>query len=393
MFKDKNILFIVHNYNSFQKSPIEETAKYFKKVYVLVRYKPLSKYVRWFPIKWLKKYSEEYSIDLKNVPKNVIVIKTPVWYVPYGFINKMLGWLHYRSVRRIIRENNIKFDIVHSHFIWSSGFVGMKIKEEFGVPFVVTGHGYDVYSLPFKSKYWKEKITDILNSADQIITVSGRNKEFLSKLDIEKNKVEIINNGFDSTKFYPVNKTKMRKRLDIPLGSKVCVSVGNLENVKGHDQLIHALNILKDSISQLDCYIVGAGTKEHKLVSLKNDLGLENKIHFVGYKPHEEVYRWINVGDIFVLPSLKEGASVVMLEALACGKPVVATDVGAVSDIITNEDYGLIAKVLDPYDLARQIKKSLERNWDQEKISRYAQKFTWANAVEETLKIYEDLIS
>ena len=131
MLKDKNILYIVHKYNSFQKDPIEEAAKYFNKVYVLVRYKPFSGIVKYLPIKRLKAFDESItSNNAKGLPKNVEVIKTPVWYLPFGVFNKWLGGLHFRAVDRAIKKYDIKFDIVHSHFIWSSGYVGMKVKKK-----------------------------------------------------------------------------------------------------------------------------------------------------------------------------------------------------------------------------------------------------------------------
>ena len=129
MFKDKTALYIVHNYNTFQKDSIEEVAKYFKEVYVLVRYKPISKIARYLPFKWIKKYDDSYVLDLRNLPPNVTVLKTPVWYLPFGVFYKWLGNLHYKSVKQIIKRYNINFDLVHCHFIWSSGYVGMKIKE------------------------------------------------------------------------------------------------------------------------------------------------------------------------------------------------------------------------------------------------------------------------
>ena len=84
--KKKNILYIVHNYNNFQKDPIEEASKYFNKVYVLVRYKPISDIVDKIPLKSLKKFRKEYVLDLRELPSNVEVIKTAVWYFPYGFL-------------------------------------------------------------------------------------------------------------------------------------------------------------------------------------------------------------------------------------------------------------------------------------------------------------------
>ena len=140
MLKEKNILYIVHNYTSFQKDPIEEAARYFKKVYVLVRYKPISRIAKHIPIKWIKKYDDSLIIDTWNIPNNVEVIRTPVWYLPYGIFYKILGTLHFRAVERAIKKHQIIIDLVHSHFIWSSGFVGMKLKEKYHVTQIILLH-------------------------------------------------------------------------------------------------------------------------------------------------------------------------------------------------------------------------------------------------------------
>jgi hypothetical protein len=196
-FEDKTILFLTHSYNNFEKDPIEEAAKYFKKVYVLVRYKPISKIAKYIPLKWLKKYDDSLVVVMEGLPDNVEVIKVPVWYLPFGFFYKILGIFHFYAVDRVIKRRGIKFDIVHSHFLWSAGYVGMKLKEKYKVPFVVTGHGFDVYQLPFSSQFWKGIIIQILNSADAIITGSDNILKYLMKLRIRGDNMFVINYGFD----------------------------------------------------------------------------------------------------------------------------------------------------------------------------------------------------
>ena len=391
MFKDKNILYIVHKYNSFQKDPIEEAAKYFNKVYVLVRYKPISSIVKYLPFKKLKAFDESVVIDLKGLPKNVEVIKTPVWYVPFGVFNKWLGELHFRAVDRAIKKYNIKFDIVHSHFIWSSGYVGMRLKEKYNVPFVVTGHGFDVYQLPFKNDWWKEKIREILLSANQIVTVSEFNRSFLSKIEIPDSKVKIINNGFSSKDFYLIDKITPRKQLNIDINKKVVIAVGNLEKIKGYDILIESMVKLVLENENILCYIVGEGSQHSNLESLIKQNKLENNVFLVGAKPHDTIMKWMNAGDIFVIPSRMESASVVLLEALACGKPVVSMKVGIVPDIIISDKYGYISEN-NSNSLAENIGKALRGDWNYNEIANYVNSFSWESSVRELTNIYDNII-
>lgn len=392
MLKKKNILYIVHNYNSFQKDSIEEAAKYFKNVYVLVRYKPISRFVRKIPIKWLKKYDDSYVIDLRNLPSNVKIFKTPVWYLPFGIFYKWLGKLHYKSVETVIQKYNIKFDLVHSHFIWSSGYVGMKIKEKYHVPFVVTGHGFDVYSLPFKDKQWTRICKEILMKADKIITVSSFNQGYILKLIEDKSRISVIYNGFSPEIFYPIEKIEARGKINLTKTGKICVSVGNLVKIKGYDYLIKAFSRLEKDYENVSLYIVGSGSCHTRLNKMVQNLNLEGKVHLVGARPHNEIVNWINSADLLVISSLREGASVVLLEALSCGVPVIGTNVGIVSDVLTSSSYGYICKTKNVDDLKEKIEKGLSRKWKREKIAQYGGQFTWSDSVKKLLKVYLNLL-
>lgn len=390
MFKDKTILYIVHNYNSFQKDPIEEIAKNFKKVYVLVRYKPISKIARYIPFKWLKKYDDKYVIDLSNKPENVEVIKTPVWYLPFGIFYKWLGELHFRAVNRVIKRRKIKFDLVHCHFLWSSGYVGKKLKEKYKKPFIVTGHGFDVYQLPFESTFWKNKIISILHSADKVITVNENNRKILFNFGMKN--IEVLGNSFNSRIFYPIYKKDSRKKLGIKSTTKVLLSVGNLEKIKGHKYLIEAVNLLKDEYPDLHCYIIGGGSLYGELKSLINSLDLQENVFLVGPLLHDKINIWINACDVFVFPSLEESFGIVQLEAFACGKPIVATKNEGSKEIIISKDYGYLCGIEDSKDLATKIQKTLNKKWERSKIISYSGTFDQENINRKLLSLYKTVL-
>lgn len=392
MFKDKTILYVVHNYNNFQKDPIEESAKYFKKVYVLVRYKPISKIVKYWPIKWLKKYDDSKVIALRDVPNNVEVIRTPVWYWPYGFMHKILGGSHFRAVDKAIKEYNIKFDLVHCHFLWSSGYVGMRVKEKYNIPFVVTGHGFDVYELPFTNNWWRNNIKNILKHTNHIITVGRKNKGYLLKLGIKGSKISVIGNGYNSKLFFPLDRDTVRKDLGIDKNRRILLSVGNLERVKGHKYLIMAINILKEKYPNILCYIIGEGSLRGELEKLINDYSLGDNVFLLGYLKHEELNKWINVCDIFVLPSLAESFGIVQLEAFACGKPVVATRNAGSLDMIKSSKYGLLCNIRDSGDLADKIGKAFDTKWVQREILKHVEAFGLDKRIQDICRIYEQII-
>jgi glycosyltransferase involved in cell wall biosynthesis len=389
--KDKNILYVVHNYNSFQKDQIDAIAKYFNKVYVIVRYKPLSRIVKYLPVPSLKKFDDKFVLDMNEIPENVEVFKASVFYIPFGIFNRLLGRSHYRAVDRVIRKNNLKFDLIHSHFIWSSGYVGMKLKEKYNKPFFVTGHGYDVYKLPFKSEWWKNRISSVLEHADHVLTVSEGNKEYLLGLGVKESVISVVGNGYNSNLFFNIDKNSARRELDIPLQKKVFVSVGNLEEVKGHRYLIDAIKILKEEDPNILCYIVGGGSLYSEYEELVKEYGLQENLFLVGHIRHEDVNKWMNAADLFILPSIQESFGIVQLEALACGTPVIATRTNGSKEVIKSEDYGLLCNVKDPSDLAAKISLGMHKEWTRQMMIEYASSLSWENVSLGIVNVYDTL--
>lgn len=389
--KTKNIVFLTHSYRVFIKDQIEEISKYFNHVYVFVRYKPIVEIPALLNISDFNAHIKKNAFDFTNKPNNVEIIPVPIYYLPYDWFYKRLGNWHFQGVDKIIKKKKIKFDIVHAHFTWSSGYVGSKLKEKYNVPFVITCHGYDIYNLPFKDKEWRKKIKHVLNSADQIITVSNNNLKYIKKLNI-KTSAKVINNGFNSGLFYPKEKERCRKKLNLPLNKKIVLSVGNLEEVKNHEFLIKAFNTIKNTNNDIICIIVGSGKLKRQLQNLINSNHLNNNVFLKGLRPHHEIINWINASDIFVLPSLNEGGPTVMFESLACGIPFIGTNVGGISQIVSSKEYGLIIKKADNDILAYNITKALAKKWNKNKIIKYAKLFTWEKMAKKIILEYQRIV-
>ena len=387
---NKKALFLLQSYNNFQKESVNSTCGYFNECSALVRSNPISEISKYVRVPFLATFKLDYKIDLTNIPSNLKVHATPILYAPIDSQYKKLGDKHFDAADKSIKENHIEFDIVHSHFTWSSGYAGAKIKEKYDVPFVVTGHGYDIYDLPFKSEEWKERIEYVLNTADSIITVSKSNLACIQKLNV-KTPVHILPNGYRSDQFYQMDMEKCRKKLGLPLDKKIIVAVGNLLKIKGHSYLIEAMAEVVKHRSDVVCFIVGGGALEKKLNEQVRKAGLQDHVTLVGSKLHGEIPLWMNACDIFVLPSLNEGNPTVMFECLGCGKPFVGTRVGGVPEIIVSEDYGLLSDPANSMELAENILSALDKSWDKIKIKDYSAQFTWAEIAKNIAKIYEKL--
>ncbi|AKB30501.1 Glycosyl transferase, group 1 [Methanosarcina siciliae T4/M] len=383
----KNLLVVSHRYRSFQKDPIDLVSPYFDNVYVLVRFNKFANISDYIHIPALQPFVSSFKIDCANKPSNLEVYKTSFFNLPFDSQYKALGDKHLKVVEELIRKKNIKFDLIHSHFTWSSGYVGAKLKAKYRVPFVVTAHGYDIYRLPFKDDEWKSKIEYVLNSADAIITVSRSNLECIRKLDV-KTPVVVLPNGYREDVFHPLNPYECKRSLGLSSDKKIVLTVGNLEEVKGHKYLIEAMGRVVKTRKDVICYIVGEGKLENKLKKQIKSSGLLDYIKLIGGRPHNEIPLWMNACDIFVMPSLKESFGVVQIEAMACGKPVVATYNGGSEEIILFDNYGYLVQPGNSDLLAEKIIIAIDHKWNSEEILKFANKFNLKNQKKQILDLY-----
>ena len=370
----------------------------FVAVSYVIPYNPLFEVVKYAPGLKIFDTIRAYYVKEKLCPTDVFQ-RLKVHFVPVFFFkrystDKSLGDKMANSIRNFIKKTGLKFDLIHAHFTWPSGYVAAKLSKEFSAPLVITAHGYDVYDLPFRSEEWFRKVKFALESADHIITVSKSNFMLLvTKIGIPEHKISVIPNGFDPHKFGPINKAAVRKQLNLPQNKKIILNVASLVSEKGQSYLIEAMKEVVRSRKDLLCIIVGDGPLRKDLENQIKNLNLEDYVKLVGAKPHDEIPLWMNAADLFVLPSLRESFGVVQIEAMACGVPVVATRNGGSEEIITSEDYGLLCEPGNPDDLAKKILIALEKEWDRERIRKYAEQFSWDVIARKILQIYEFLLT
>ena len=339
-----------------------------------------------------KMHTKNMVFDMDNVPDNVKVIPTPVWYLPTnnGYLN--LGDKHLKAVNKIIKRKKLKFNIIHAHFAWSAGFVGMQLKKSYSVPLVVTAHAYDLYDLLFKSEEWKMKIRGVLSCADHVVTVCQKNKEYINQVEINS-PISVIPSGFRRESFYQKNMDDSRIKLNLPLNKKIILTVGNLVDVKGHTYLIDAMKTIINSRNDVVCIIVGEGAIKKMLIKKIKLNKLDKNVIIKGFVNRKKLIDWINACDVFVMPSLNEGSPTVLFECLACGKPFVGTSVGGIPEYITSDDHGILVKPKNSKLLAKALLDSLERNWDSKLIIEHSKQYDWGNLCKEKVNIYSSLIN
>lgn len=273
---------------------------------------------------------------------------------------------------RLRRE--FPFDAIDAHFIYPEGPAAVLLGRIFRVPVLITLRGLLPLLVPFRLR--RPQLRWALRKAARIVAVSSSLKEDAVRLGIEPGRVRVIENGIDPELFRPLDRAEARRSLGLPADGPLLVSVGTLSPRKGFHLVMEAMTGLR---SDLRFAIVGGdgaeGAMGAELRSLAARLGVADRVIFAGPKDPGELAAWYSAADLFVLASGHEGCPNVVLEALACGTPVVATPVGNVTELLTPE-VGVVAERQVP-DLAAAIRQGLARDWDREAIRARIEPRTW----------------
>ena len=294
-----------------------------------------------------------------------------------------------RSSIRAISKTGFDLDVIHSHFIGLDGLIGIAVKERFRKPLVVTAYGGDAYSLPFRDSYRKGLAVSVVKEADGLIAVSRPIARILVDLGADQEKVRVIPTGYDGSVFKPIAKSIARSQLGLPPSKKILLTVANLVPQKGHSYLLESFGEITRSRTDLLLVLVGGGELARHLRQRASELGLE--VLFAGSRPHEEIAKWMNACDVFVLPSVSEGSPTVLPEAMACGRPIVATNVGGIPDLVAEGEVGYLVPPRDVNALSDALVRALDRDWDEEEIRKRALPFSWDGLAEEIVKVYSEV--
>ncbi|AKB17642.1 MULTISPECIES: glycosyltransferase family 4 protein [unclassified Methanosarcina] len=299
-------------------------------------------------------------------------------------------WIYFeeKAVKKLIEDENLQFDLIHAHFTWRAGAVAVKLKEMYKVPVVITEHTSRTFNNAVKRK--EPQFIRPWNLCDAIIRVRKGDISLFKSVGVPLDKVYYIPNGYSPKSFPDLDQQSCRKKLGLPLDKKIILNVGSLYGeVKGHKYLIEAMNEIIMQRKDVICFIVGGGKLEKKLKKQISSSGLEDYVKLTGSRPYTEIPLWMSACDVFVLPSLHESFGIVQIEAMSCGKPVVATYNGGSEEVLISESYGYLVEPTKSKELAEKVLVALDKEWNNEQIKKYAMNFKWDTIAEEILRIYK----
>lgn len=313
-------------------------------------------------------------------PRYLTIPKVGMTVAPYLMARSV-----FPTIKRMVATGH-DFDLLDAHYFYPDGVAAAMIARKLNKKLVITARGTDLnlipkYTLPRKQILWAA------NQASAIITVCGALKDVLMDMGIEDRKVKVLRNGVDLEVFSPPsNRNELRQKLGMKQVS--LLSVGLLIERKGHHLVVEALQDLPD----VHLYIAGSGPEEKRLKNLAINKNVDKRVTFLGNIPHEKLKEYYGASDIMILASSREGWANVLLESMACGTPVVATDIWGTPEVVQSPESGLLIEERNADAISEGVKKLLA-NYPERKLTRhYAERFSWDETTQGQIDLFSRII-
>ena len=337
----------------------------------------------WFPFVSGLRPGFRPAVPREEVQDGVRVLHPRYLSIP-GILKCLDGvFLFLSTLRTLFRlRKSFPFEAIDAHFIYPEGLAAVLHGRVFRVPVLITLRGM----LPLLVRYRlrRPQLRFALKRAGRLIAVSGSLKQDAVALGTDPARVRVIENGIDPALFAPLDRVAARRSLGLPEHGPLLVSVGTLAPRKGFHLVMEAIAGLRPDLRFAIVGGAGAeGAMESELRALAARLGIEDRVIFAGPRVRSELAAWYSAADLFVLASGHEGCPNVVIEALACGTPVVATPVGNIPELL--EGVGIVAEREVPA-LAAAISEAFSREWDRDAIRARIEPRTWAAVGREVME-------
>ncbi|MBK8992662.1 MAG: glycosyltransferase [Gammaproteobacteria bacterium] len=342
----------------------------------------------WFPFQGLiRRFRPNYR---PPQPNHELQQGIDVWFPRFLSLPGVARWLDgffmalscLAVVRRLRRERGI--NLLDAHFAYPEGYAATLLGRWLNLPVTITLRGTEVPLARDPGR--RKRMLHAIRDASQVFAVADSLKRHVVSLGADPDKVRVVGNGVDCHKFFPIDRAAAREQLGLPQDAKILVSVGGLVERKGFHRVIELLPDLLMRFPDLHYVVVGGACPEGDLTQVLKDLvarlGLGERVHFLGAIAPEALHKPLSASDVFVLSTANEGWANVFLEAMACGLPVVTTEVGGNAEVVCDESLGSITPFGDADALKSAIADALARDWDRERIIEYARENSWDTRVE-----------
>lgn len=365
---------VQHRHGIFIENRVKELVKRYPDAKVKV-VAPVPYFPSWLPINGYKQYSDVSQQEVRSGidvfhPKYLVIPKIGMNITPYFLYRSCLT-----SIDRI-QDEGFSIDVIDSHYFYPDGVVASWIGKNLNIPVIVTARGSDINVIP-ENKIAKKRIVKSLMNVQASAAVSQALADEMVKLAPLAKPPIVLRNGVDLDFFHP-NATKPQLPFTIESDEKLILSIGNLVELKGHHLVIEALS----SLDKVKLIIIGEGEQKPTLQKLVEDLLLTDRVFFTGNIMQADLPGYYATADALVLASSREGMPNVLLESLACGTPVVATNVGGSSEVITQNRVGQLLNERSAKSIVNALKTIFSQECTSESIRLFSQQLSWGKITE-----------
>lgn len=327
-----------------------------------------------FPLDRMAHYAAKRGLPLVE-QRNGLTVHRPRFSVLPGTGGRWTPALLARAVAPLVRRLHAEhpFDVIDASFFFPDGPAAMRLAAMLGIPYSVKARGADVHHWG-SAPATRDAVLAAGRKANGMLAVSGAMRDSMIALGMPGERIRVHYTGVDLTRFAPMDKDTAKAAKGLP--GPVVATVGALIPRKGQALVIEALAALPD----VTLLLIGAGPDRAALAAMAARLGVAGRVRFLGSVPHADLPGWLNAADAMCLPSSSEGLANAWVEALACGTPIVITDVGGARELLTDERAGRIV-AREAAAISNGIGAVLAARSDPEVVRAPALRFTWeANA-------------
>lgn len=339
----------------------------------------------------------EWATAAKREQDNLSIVHAPMFYIP-KFLKSLDGLWLYRAVLKLLAElkDAGQIDIIDAHFGYPEGVGVLMAARKLGVPCVVTLRGFETEYL--SKPIIGPQIRHLLQHADGCICVAHSLRELALENGADARKTCVIQNAIDRRIFFPAGRTESRRKLGLDSEAPIVVSIGHLVQRKRHHVLVSAFARLLEDQPDAKLLIIGDKDFEpdyaRRLQAQPSRLGIADSVEFLGNINANRISDYLRAANVFALGTQREGCCNAVLEALACGLPVVTTPVGDNAWFVQESVNGYIVPVDDGPALADAMSKVLKRrDWDPTAISTSLEVGDWGCVAGEVLDFFETVIT
>jgi D-inositol-3-phosphate glycosyltransferase len=324
----------------------------------------------------------------------------------------------------LAQHEEVSYDLIHSHY-WLSGLVAQALRQCWGTRFVHTFHTLAELKNQIAERPEDRESDERLQaelalcSAADRLTASTRveQQQLTQYYGAHSSTIRIVPPGVDTARFHPIEQSYARSVIGVPPNHRMILFAGRIEPLKGIDTLFRAMALLRDRLStngqlnasgvsyaNLCVSVIGGDPSERgqrendemsRLHALRNELGLDDLITFLGARDQDTLQYYYSAADCLVMPSHYESFGMVALEAMACGTPVVVSDVGGLSQLVRHNQTGIRVRVKDPSALADAIQRLLSNEVLRRRMGHraacYAEDYSWGRIVDKLIGVYEEI--